>query len=178
MMMLPNGKILLAGYTLTIGQGGFTLAQYKKDGILDSSFGSNGICACFSLLQLWKISCRSENGKIVMAGFFGYSNLQKLELMRFTSHGNLDSFLWYKWRSIFSLQSDFTSATSLLINASFAPVVTLEKNGKIVVAGNGKNKFAVVRYNGDPVRGNHFSDNIISNQVLTTLLQLMYFQIR
>jgi uncharacterized delta-60 repeat protein len=64
MTVLPNGKILLAGYTLTLGSGGFTLAQYKKDGTLDSSFGSNGIVLASRYSSLWENqSTVQENGK-------------------------------------------------------------------------------------------------------------------
>jgi hypothetical protein len=44
---LPNGKILLAGYSLGIWAS-FTVAQYKKDGVID---------------QLWR------NGSIVVSTY-------------------------------------------------------------------------------------------------------------
>jgi hypothetical protein len=38
-----------------------------------------------------------------------------------------------------------------LLSGGPAPAVALQPDGKIVVAGNGRNKFSVVRYNSDPV---------------------------
>jgi uncharacterized delta-60 repeat protein len=138
-------KILLGGYTLSLTSF-FTIAQYKKDGVPDSSFGQNGVVhKTFSMYgsNYGKSIAVQQNGKIIVAGY-SYPDTEKLELMRFTPHGVLDSSFGTNGIVFSDLQSKYDIDYP-------APVATLQEDGKIVVAGNGQTKFAVVRYNDDPV---------------------------
>src|SRR5580704_2907072 len=68
----PNGDILVGGVaTNKAGQHGFGLARYTSNGVLDTTFGTNGLVAI-------KVGSRSDapsalllqpNGQIVMGGF-------------------------------------------------------------------------------------------------------------
>jgi uncharacterized delta-60 repeat protein len=87
----PNGKILVAG--TVSGSDTFGLAQFTANGVLDTTFGTDGVAAVFAggadfpsafLLQ--------PNGQILMGGFQdgGRHSPGSLSLVRFNSNGALD----------------------------------------------------------------------------------------
>jgi len=87
----PNGKILVAGSVS--GTDTFGLAQFTANGVLDTTFGTDGVAAVFAggadfpsafLLQ--------PNGQILMGGFQdgGRHTPGSLSLVRFNSNGALD----------------------------------------------------------------------------------------
>jgi len=92
-----NGDILVAGEALSsVGRSEFGLARYTSNGILDTTFGTNGLVttvvgprpdiATALLLQ--------PNGKIVMAGFEkGQDHFfpPKMSMVRYNSNGSLDT---------------------------------------------------------------------------------------
>jgi uncharacterized delta-60 repeat protein len=87
----PSGKILVAG--TVSGTDTFGLAQFTANGVLDTTFGTDGVAAAFAggadfpsafLLQ--------PNGQILMGGFQdgGKKTPGSLSLVRFNSNGALD----------------------------------------------------------------------------------------
>jgi uncharacterized delta-60 repeat protein len=93
----PNGDILVGGVaTNKAGQHGFGLARYKSNGVLDTTFGTNGLVAT-------KVGSRSDapsalllepNGQIVMGGFEvagGQGTPGMTSLVRFNANGTLDT---------------------------------------------------------------------------------------
>jgi len=168
MAILPNGKILLAGYTEGL-VAYFAIAEYKRDGILDPGFGKNGtvIVSTYPYLRenFGKSIAVQQNGKIVVAGFAESGNYDttRLELMRFTPHGLLDSSFGTNGIIFSNVQAKYG-----YYQGGPAPAVALQPDGKIVVAGNGRNKFSVVRYNSDPVTEHRPSDDIFSKQMFAT----------
>jgi uncharacterized delta-60 repeat protein len=87
----PSGKILVAG--TVSGTDTFGLAQFTANGVLDTTFGTDGVATAFAggadfpsafLLQ--------PNGQILMGGFQdgGRHSPGSLSLVRFNSNGALD----------------------------------------------------------------------------------------
>jgi uncharacterized delta-60 repeat protein len=140
-----NGKIL-AGGTSKIGTNYvFSLTRYKYTGILDTSFGLNGIIT----IPLAggndvanSITIQSD-GKILLAGYSAIGTFSYFSLIRVDSSGNLDTMFGNNGKVI----------TSVGINQDQANSIQIQSDGKILVAGfssNGLSKdFALVRYNSD-----------------------------
>jgi uncharacterized delta-60 repeat protein len=142
----PDGKIVAAGWSFVSGSFHFALARYNRDGSLDQSFGSGGkvltdIGPFGGTAQALAIE---PNGKIVAAG----DNSSGFVLVRYNPDGGLDS--------------TFGSGGKVFTDLGFGSrtwSVAIERNGKIVAAGQGITgggcfdpacfDFGLVRYNRD-----------------------------
>ena len=114
-----DGKILAAG-----GSSGFQLARYDTNGLLETSFGSNGIAGAFvadgGTAQAVKIQW---DGKIIVAGVDPGAQTE-FALARFNTNGTLDSL--------------FGSGGQVLTSIESACVVSgagIQPDGKIVAGG-------------------------------------------
>jgi uncharacterized delta-60 repeat protein len=69
LVLQPDGKIVLGGYSFHGREVDFTLARYNRDGSLDAGFGSGGIVT--SLLgeggDAWALA-RQPDGKLLLGG--------------------------------------------------------------------------------------------------------------
>jgi uncharacterized delta-60 repeat protein len=116
----PDGKILLAGNRVLSPRSFFTIARYRPDGSLDSTFGSDGVVtgpdggADALALQ--------ADGKIVVVGTEPESYAFKL--VRLNSDGTLDS----------SFGSN-GSVQTLLGSVAEASAVIVQPDGRILAAG-------------------------------------------
>ncbi len=151
MTLQSDGKIVVAGFTT-----GFKLfiARYTTTGTLDSSFGTNGS----TLTGLGDNTNTQANavtlqpdGKIVVAGFAhvttGGAAIQ-LAVARYTTTGILDTTFGTGGSTLTPLGDDGTNTQ--------ANAVTLQPDGKIVVAGFAKtsagptvNQLCIARYTTD-----------------------------
>jgi uncharacterized delta-60 repeat protein len=138
----PDGKILLAGFA----NDGFGLAQYKPDGSLDSSFGSNGIVTTsfFNNKDSAFGIVLQPDGKVILAGMTSTPESQDdFAMARYNTDGSLDP----SFDTDGKVNTDFGGTER-------ANAITLQSGGKIVVAGyrgNNDNDFrpVVARYNAD-----------------------------
>jgi uncharacterized delta-60 repeat protein len=158
----PNGKIIIAGWNSPgLGDNNFALARYKKNGSRDSSFAQNGI----DTIDFYHYSDQAAtvaiqaNGKIIVVGSSGGLGTSYISTAQLKANGSLDNSFGTNGRTLTDLDMHFIIKSGLL-----------QPDGKIVVAGsaskNGESGILLVRYNGDPVTENHFSDNILSKQNL------------
>ncbi len=90
-----DGKIVVGGGTDFTGTGQnweFALARYNSDGILDSSFNSNGkvITAIGPNRDIINEIKIQSDGKIVAAGYSGEPNIN-FALVRYNANGSLDN---------------------------------------------------------------------------------------
>ncbi len=134
----PDGKIVAGG-----GVGGvfFIVARYNTSGTLDTSFHAIGYVTT-------KINGNNDgsslalqtDGKIVFAGSTSNGSNIDFGVVRYNSNGSLDDTFWS--RSFGYLGFD-----------DYAHSLALQKDGKIVVAGqaenNGSSAFQIIRINGD-----------------------------
>ena len=132
MVVFPNGEILLGGE----GAGGaFGLARYTANGVLDTSFGANGV-AVLSAVATGYVSAMAlqPDGSIVVVGDGspGYS----LTVARFTASGTLDTS--FNNGEGYLQEPDLGGGTGI--------GVLLQPDGDIVVGGDESGDTMVLRY--------------------------------
>lgn len=165
-----DGKIVVAGSVANGNTGTYTfsfaLARYNSDGSLDNSFGSKGkvITAIGSTSSARAIGIQ-EDGKIVVAG----SSMGNFALVRYNSDGTLDV----------TFDNDGIVTTSLsayAVVSSGANALAIQKDGRIIAAGDGSfitnnygplGDFAMARYNTDGSLDSSFNHN---GKVLTDFM--------
>src|ERR1700689_5113426 len=86
----PNGKILVAGFVT--GGNNFGLAQFTANGVLDTTFGTDGVATAVTGADFPSAFLLQPNGQILMGGFKdgGRHTPGSLSLVRFNSNGALD----------------------------------------------------------------------------------------
>ncbi|WP_269780358.1 Ig-like domain-containing protein [Methylobacterium sp. Leaf118] len=147
-MLQADGKIVVAGQGWgSNGSYDFAVVRYNADGTLDTSFGTDG--KIFTPVGTSSVEGRSvtvqADGKIVVAGYgYGINDSADFGVVRYNADGTLDT----------SFGDGGTILTPVGTSDDFAYSVTVQTDGKIVVAGNGYGSggdadFAVVRYNVD-----------------------------
>jgi uncharacterized delta-60 repeat protein len=124
----PNGDFLVGGVaTNKSGLHGFGLARYSSDGVLDTTFGTNGLVAT-------KVGSRSDapsalllqpNGQIVMGGFEvagtqGVSGMTSL--VRYNANGSLDTTFGKGGISLASVAFVGPETLALLSNGDYLAV--------------------------------------------------------
>jgi uncharacterized delta-60 repeat protein len=145
-----DGKIIVVGSSSTSSFGPntgqklprFGLSRYNTDGSLDISFGSEGkVRTAFGLLSGAFSVVEQSDGKIVVAGETSEADLNKdFALCRYNSDGSLDVSFGLNGR----VATDFNGSSDTGYG------ITLQSDGKIVVAGSSNGKdFALSRYNSD-----------------------------
>jgi len=145
----PDGKILVAGYSDAGSSGNFAVARYLANGNLDGDFGTGGkVVTDFSGLQDSGLSLTLQpDGKIVVAGFSDNGDNNDFALARYDTEGNLDTSFGVAATGM--VVTDFSNIDYPDTN-DVAQSVTVQPDGKIVVAGfrllGNDYDFAVARY--------------------------------
>ena len=132
--------------------------SFSQDGKVTTNFSGNDTAVAIAI---------QADGKIVVAGGSEVNDSAgDFALARYNSSGGLDT----------SFDGDGRVTTSLTAAIDFATAVTIQPDGKIVVAGFvGKsgsfpsNRTALVRYNANGSLDNTFSGGIVSDAILTTV---------
>ncbi len=165
----PDGKIVAGGSTRP-GPNNVSvllIARYNSNGSLDTSFDGDGkVTTDFpnSREQGGPVLLQPD-GKIVVAG---YSDTQQFSdadfaLARYNPNGSLDT--------TFDFDGKVTSNVAVIGQPSSAQAVAVQSNGKIIVAGYGKNTqnndFVLVRYNDNGSLDTSFDGD---GQVLTDFI--------
>jgi uncharacterized delta-60 repeat protein len=142
-LIQPDNKILVAGYTGTGSAVSFGLARYNVDGTPDTSFGGTGkITADFDIGYDFASSIAlQDNGKIIAAGQKWNSNKGDNALMRFNSNGALDS--------TFGVNGKMSNPIG--IGDAGITAIAIQSDGKILAAGicttiGTGHDFAITRY--------------------------------
>lgn len=118
-----NGNVIVAGVTVINTINNVLVARYTSVGVLDNTFGSNGIATYLSGSQSTANALAVDStNKVVVAGNDGSNNLL---LLRYTTAGVLDTTFGTGGVVTLTIGNGLTP-NSILVDA----------NGKIVVAGN------------------------------------------
>jgi uncharacterized delta-60 repeat protein len=139
-----DGKIVAAGAAQAFTR--FALARYNRNGTLDTTFGGDGkVTTAFRFGGGAEAVALQPDGRIVAAGAAG--EFGPFVVVRYTSRGKLDA----------TFGGDGTVTTNMGQGEESATAVTIQPNGKIVVAGYtdvphefgdtfGPGRFALARY--------------------------------
>jgi uncharacterized delta-60 repeat protein len=128
-LVLANGKILVAGQSLAAGTSDFALVQLNADGSFDTSFGTGGKQTTRfddGPAEAYALAVQPD-GAIVVAGGYDIDLVPRgtVRLARYTASGILD----------IGFGSGGKVVTQLGANWSAANDVLLQPDGRIVVAG-------------------------------------------
>src|SRR5262249_51395919 len=129
-----DGKIVVAGASLTNPGDDFALARYNPDGSLDAGFGTGGkVTTAFGSGLDHANACTIQaDGKIVAVGADGGD----FALARYNSDGSLDG--------TFGTGGKVTTDFGGQLEEAFG--VAMQADGKIVAAGAAAGGFALARY--------------------------------
>ncbi|HET9532123.1 MAG TPA: hypothetical protein VFQ92_17315 [Blastocatellia bacterium] len=143
-----DGKIVVAGYVsvpdIFVSSSAivrdFAIARYNSNGSLDTSFGTSGkVITDFAGGEEARAVALQSNGKILVAGHSSGLIIDSgFAIARYNANGALDL-------SFGSIQ-DQGKFVTLLGGESFARAVTLQPDGKIVVAGSAPPAYGLVRF--------------------------------
>lgn len=154
-----DGKILVAGDAIDVNGGNdFALVRYNSNGSLDTSFSYDGKVTT-DLSYYGDVASAvivQADGKILVAGDYDSDSDEndntRFALVRYNTNGSLDTSFSYDGK----VTTDFGYDDE-------AHSVTLQADGKILVAGNsyigGDKDFALVRYNTNGSLDTSFSDD-------------------
>ncbi len=159
-VLQTDGKILVAGYTLSNSGFDFAVVRYNTNGTLDTTFDTDGIVTTniqnFDMANSIRLQ---SDGKILVAGV---SNLGTptgdFTVVRYNTNGSLDT----------TFGSNGIVTTNIN-NEDFGASLSIQSDGKILLAGtsnvtNSTGDFAVVRYNTNGSLDTTFG----SNGIVTT----------
>lgn len=93
MALQPDGKIVVAGYTLDGINEDFAVVRYNANGSLDSSFGTNGevTTGTDSVDEEAHAVALQPDGKIVIAGLHAAGGAFDMAIVRYEADGSLDT---------------------------------------------------------------------------------------
>lgn len=141
--LLPNDKIILSGYANIGGKNKMAMVRYSANGIVDSTFGSNGIVttAIGTLDDRSTSILLQANGKIVLAGISKSTpTVYDFAIARYDSIGALDS----------TFSNDGINTTSFNSNNAICNSVAIQQDGTYYLFGSVTNistsYFAMARY--------------------------------
>lgn len=158
----PDGKIIVAGYTANYTTTKIALARFTTEGVLDSTFGSNGSGKEKTIIstnaRATAVAVQTD-GKILVTS----PDSGNFLILRYTSTGVLDTTITdgVLARTDFNGRADYPYA--MLIQPA---------DGKIIVGGetydSGSSDFAIARYNADGSLDGNFSGGKVTTHLNTT----------
>ncbi|MBK8812729.1 MAG: VCBS repeat-containing protein [Acidobacteria bacterium] len=141
-----DGKIVVVGRSGIGARFPAIVTRYNTDGSLDSSFNLSGSVSLLNAMATAFAVRIQPDGKIVVVGSVFTGQFSDFAVIRLNSNGTFDS----------TFDDDGIVATSINARNDVAFAVSIQSDGKIVVAGSDENpnlslfrEFAVVRYNSD-----------------------------
>ena len=155
-----DGKIVAAGDAgLRTGNSRFAVARYNTDGTLDTSFGGDGkVMTQFTRHDdpVAGLALQAD-GKIVVSGGAAWNTRNSnFALARYNTDGTLDT----------SFGGDGKVATDFVRRRDYANAIVVQADGKLVAGGyatysrtNGRDRFALARYNADGTLDTTFSSD-------------------
>ena len=157
MTLQTDGKIVVAGESYNGSNWDFAMVRYNADGTLDTSFESDGKLTTAIGSgddQIFSVTMQ-DDGKILASGYSHNGSNNDFVLARYNTDGTLDA----------SFDGDGILTTAIGSGDEIGHSVTVQADGKIVVAGdtfNGFDKdFAVVRYNVDGTLDTTFDTGLL-----------------
>ncbi|MDZ8184907.1 MAG: DUF4347 domain-containing protein [Nostoc sp. ChiSLP02] len=141
MAVQSDGKVLVAGFTNNGSNNDFAIVRYNSDGTLDTTFNTTGkVITDFNGNNdfAYSISIQSD-GKILVTGVTNNGSNDDFAIARYNSDGTLDT----TFNTTGTVTTDFNG------NDDGGNSITIQSDGKILVAGVSQNGFGIARYNSD-----------------------------
>lgn len=149
----PDGRIIVAGYSDNSSDRDFAVVRYNIDGSLDNSFSVDGMLTTDFGVGHDMINGMlvQPDGKILVGGYAKQGSTNDFAMARYNSDGTLD----LSFGSSGKVTTDFNGGND------YIQAVAIQSNGKIVAAGYSYNlgspEYALARYNTDGTLDNSFS---------------------
>ena len=136
-VLQPDGKIVLSGYTKVGSNKNFALVRYDTIGALDNTFGTGGKVTTDFIggVDISYSIALQPDAKIIAAGSTYNAVDNDFGLIRYNSNGTLDNTFGVSGKVV----TDFASE-------EFSYSMALQTDGKIVLAGVSNANFALARY--------------------------------
>ena len=155
-ILQPDGKIVVGGYTSNGIKDLFCLVRYLPDGSLDMGFGSNGkVLSAFTSTSVGSVLALQEDGKILLSGHAWSGSENQFAMMRYLSNGSPDSTFGVHGQ----VQAGFTMKNAI------SRAMTIQPDGKIILAGNTYSEtsdfdnFSLIRFLTDGSIDNNFGSS-------------------
>ena len=151
-MVQPDGKIIVAGFSNNGSNQDFSLIRLNADGTLDTSFNSTGkaIVPLDGGSDYGYGATLQPDGKIIVAGFSDNGGIKNYSLIRLNADGTLDTGFDGDGKLLVPIHGSYDLALS----------VTVQPDGKILVAGySGYYDFSLIRLNTDGTLDTTFNGN-------------------
>ncbi len=127
MALQPDGKIVIAGYTIGANLNPF-LVRLNPDGSVDNGFNGSGLIIVPALYRGWLSGLEIQpDGNIVAAGGIDSLTGTELFIMRVQPNGSFD----------LSFDGDGMSVVDLFSTDEWVESIALQPDGKIVLTGQG-----------------------------------------
>lgn len=153
LMILPDGRILIAGYT----DDNFSMAMVKSNGTLDTTFGIGGwtvtpIAGTFSYARS---IARLSTGEIILGGFVYAGNGTEMAAVKYTANGVIDT----------TFGDNGVVAFNIGPSTDFVEGIAVQNDGKILLGGHTYTNNNPLRYDIAVVRlnANGTFDNTYGN---------------
>ncbi len=143
MVIQPDGKILMGGYSASGSAVDFALARYTTNGVLDTSFNGNGqVVTSISLGQNLGMAVGLQpDGKILMAGSSDILGQMEYVAVRYSTNGLIDTTYGLNGFGFVDFGDDSDNNLSAL---------AVDATGRVVVAGQAAGLFGIARLQADP----------------------------
>lgn len=158
-----DGKIVVAGFCFDNIKRKFTLVRYNSNGSLDSTFNLTGIVktSIDTIDDAAYAMAIQSDGKIVATGYSRSSSNYEFATVRYNTNGSLDS--------TFNFDGIVTTNIGTTTTSADVPyAITIQSDGKILVAGVSGYDFGIARYLSDGSMDNTFDiDGIVKTDIDT-----------
>ncbi|MCG3166637.1 MAG: hypothetical protein POELPBGB_02417 [Bacteroidia bacterium] len=156
----PDGKILVAGYSYIQGDHDFVIIRYTSDGNYDNTFSGDGMTSV-NFGSLYNDFCMDmvlqSDGKIILAGhYYINSGNSDICMVRLNNDGSIDDTFGNSGKVFFDpgTANDYLRA------------VTLSPSGKLVITGDAWGDTFIAQFNADGSVDNTFgTSGLIVTQV-------------
>jgi uncharacterized delta-60 repeat protein len=141
MVLQDDGKAIVAGYASNGSNDDFALVRYNVDGSLDITFGTGGkVITTFGSDndQAYAVTIQND-GKILVAGHSLIAGSLDFAVARYNIDGSLDT----------SFSTDGKVTVDFSSSIDYAESITVQTDGKILIAGMAGNEYAVIRLESD-----------------------------